>query len=148
MSGSLRRVALVIGNSKYINVRALPNPAGDTAAVAELFRAAGFDVVDASNNLRGTEMRRAFRDFAEKSRGAAVPGSDHAVEVLAHDRVVGGLDDRRQTRPGHLGPRHVIDGLGQLPGPFGDHSFQLGRTLQRHENWPGAAQGPHRPPGG
>ena len=67
-----KRVALVIGNSNYINVRPLANPENDATAIAALFRDANFDVVDASNNLGGLEMRRLFRDFAEKSRGADI----------------------------------------------------------------------------
>lgn len=67
-----KRVALVIGNSDYVNVRPLANPANDARAIAALFRAANFDMVEASNNLGGIEMRRVFRDFAEKARGADV----------------------------------------------------------------------------
>jgi hypothetical protein len=79
-----KRVALVIGNSSYVNVRQLANPANDATAVAELFRRADFDIVEASNNLGGTEMRRAFRDFAEKSRGAdiaVVYYAGHGIEI-------------------------------------------------------------------
>src|SRR3954469_5883361 len=48
-----KRVALVIGNSNYVNVRPLANPENDASAMAALFRDAKFDVVDASNNLGG-----------------------------------------------------------------------------------------------
>ena len=79
-----KRVALVIGNSNYINVRALANPENDASAIAALFRDAKFDVVDASNDLGGLEMRRLFRDFAEKSRGAdiaVVYYAGHGIEI-------------------------------------------------------------------
>ena len=79
-----KRIALVIGNSNYINVRALANPENDASAIAKLFRDAKFDVVDASNNLGGLEMRRLFRDFAEKSRGAdiaVVYYAGHGIEI-------------------------------------------------------------------
>ena len=79
-----KRIALVIGNSNYVNVRPLANPENDATAVAGLFRAAGFDVVDASNNLGGIEMRRAFRDFAEKSRSADIAVvfyAGHGIEI-------------------------------------------------------------------
>ena len=52
--------------------------------MAALFRAAGFDIVDASNNLGGTEMRRVFRDFAEKSRSADIAVvfyAGHGIEI-------------------------------------------------------------------
>ncbi|MEI8154143.1 MAG: caspase family protein, partial [Hyphomicrobiales bacterium] len=77
-------IALVIGNSKYVNVRMLANPESDANAVADLLRKANFDIVDASNNLNGTEMRRVFRDFAEKSRGAdiaVVYYAGHGIEI-------------------------------------------------------------------
>jgi uncharacterized caspase-like protein len=67
-----KRIALVIGNSKYDNVRQLANPANDASAIAELLRRANFDLVEANNNLNGIEMRRAFRDFEEKARGADI----------------------------------------------------------------------------
>jgi hypothetical protein len=67
-----KRIALVIGNSNYANVRQLANPANDASAIAALLRRANFDLVEANNNLSGVEMRRAFRDFEEKSRGADV----------------------------------------------------------------------------
>ena len=79
-----KRIALVIGNSQYINVRPLANPENDATAIAALFKAAGFDVVDAINNLPGTEMRRAFRDFAEKSRTADIAVvffAGHGIEI-------------------------------------------------------------------
>ena len=38
-----KRVALVIGNSAYRNVAKLSNPANDAAAVAAMFKSAGFD---------------------------------------------------------------------------------------------------------
>ena len=79
-----KRIALIIGNSNYVNVRPLTNPENDATAIAGLFRAAGFDVVDASNNLGGIEMRRAFRDFAEKSRSADIAVvfyAGHGIEI-------------------------------------------------------------------
>ena len=63
---------------------ALANPENDASAMAALFRDAKFDVVDASNNLSGLEMRRLFRDFAEKSRGAdiaVVYYAGHGIEI-------------------------------------------------------------------
>lgn len=79
-----KRIALVIGNSSYVNVRALPNPENDANAIAKLFSAAGFETVSASNNLSGTNMRRAFRDFAEKSRNADIAVvffAGHGIEI-------------------------------------------------------------------
>ena len=46
---------------------------------------------------------------AEDARGAGVPARDHAVERLADDGVVGGLDDRREERTSLLGAPSVRD---------------------------------------
>ena len=56
-----KRVALVIGNSNYQNVAALPNPANDAAAIAQMFEKASFDVVDSSRDLK-------LRKYAARSR--------------------------------------------------------------------------------
>ena len=41
------RIALVIGNSKYTSVTALPNPANDAKAMTNFLNSAGFQVVQA-----------------------------------------------------------------------------------------------------
>jgi Caspase domain len=61
-----KRVALVIGNSKYQSVQQLPNPARDANAVAQLLRDAHFDSVDVGLNLGIVEFRRAIRKFEEE----------------------------------------------------------------------------------
>ena len=65
-----KRVALVIGNSSYRNVAKLSNPANDAAAVAAMFKSAGFDTVESKLNLTVGELRKALRDFGGKSRDA------------------------------------------------------------------------------
>src|SRR5215216_3568499 len=57
------RIALIIGNSTYETVTALPNPANDAKAMAELLTAAGFEVISAPN-LAQNEMRQAISNFA------------------------------------------------------------------------------------
>jgi hypothetical protein len=79
-----KRVALVIGNSNYANVRPLLNPEKDASAIAALFRSAGFDVVEARSNLNASAMRRAFRGFSDTARGsdiAVVYYAGHGIEV-------------------------------------------------------------------
>ena len=79
-----KRVALVIGNSAYQNVGKLTNPANDASAVAEMFRAARFEVVESKRDLNNTEMRRVLRDFTDKSRDAdmaVVYYAGHGIEV-------------------------------------------------------------------
>jgi uncharacterized caspase-like protein len=57
------RIALVIGNSAYRTVSALPNPANDAKAMTELLRSAGFQVV-AAPDLTQADMRQVIGDFA------------------------------------------------------------------------------------
>jgi uncharacterized caspase-like protein len=79
-----KRVALVIGNSAYQNVPALPNPVNDGAVIAATLKNAGFDVVDARRNLSSTDMRRALRDFTDAVRDAdiaVVYYAGHGMEV-------------------------------------------------------------------
>ena len=79
-----RRVALVIGNSGYQNVVRLPNPANDSAALAEILKSVGFDVVESKQDLKASEMRRALRDFSEIARDADVAivfFAGHGMEI-------------------------------------------------------------------
>src|SRR4029077_20727194 len=67
-----KRVALVIGNSAYKNVARLQNPANDAAAVAGMFKSAGFDTVESRLNLSVSELRKTLREFGNTSRDADV----------------------------------------------------------------------------
>jgi uncharacterized caspase-like protein len=79
-----KRIALVIGNSAYTNVAKLGNPANDAGIMADTFKAAGFDNVELRRDLKISEMRRALRDFVDKSRDADVAVvyyAGHGIEV-------------------------------------------------------------------
>jgi hypothetical protein len=71
------RLALVIGNSAYKTVTALPNPANDARVMGVMLRAAGFELVDAPD-LSQADMRRALRDFAAN---VALKGPDTVALV-------------------------------------------------------------------
>ena len=60
-----RRIALVVGNANY-QTGSLPTPANDAGLVAQTLQAAGFDVTGA-RDLDQESLRRAFRDFLDKS---------------------------------------------------------------------------------
>jgi uncharacterized caspase-like protein len=86
-----KRVALVIGNSAYQNVAPLGNPVRDAAAIATMFKNAKFDVVVSRNDLSALEMRRALRDFADKSRDAdmaVIYYAGHGLEVEGTNYLV------------------------------------------------------------
>jgi hypothetical protein len=72
------RVALVIGQSNYHSVIALPNPANDARAMSRLLGDAGFDVTSAAD-LSQNEMREKVSDFAAK---VAAKGPDTVALVF------------------------------------------------------------------
>ena len=64
-----KRVALVVGNSAYVNAPVLPNPKNDAEAVAASLKGLGFEVVKAINGNR-RQFEDAIRSFAHALRGA------------------------------------------------------------------------------
>src|SRR3981189_1835381 len=79
-----KRVALVLGNSNYQNVRPVANPGKDGPKIASPLKDAGFDVVDSRRDLPALETRRALRDFADRARDAdiaVVYYAGHGLEV-------------------------------------------------------------------
>ena len=66
-----KRVALVIGNSNYINGSSLPNPQNDARLVAQTARSAGFEVTQISD-LAVVNFHQALRDFRNKADTAEV----------------------------------------------------------------------------
>ncbi len=83
-ASAAKRVALVIGVSKYQQVARLPNPARDADAMSALFKKAGFDVVTNQRDPGITELRRALRDFSDLSSDADVAVvyyAGHGIEV-------------------------------------------------------------------
>ncbi|TGT17850.1 hypothetical protein EN817_31890, partial [Mesorhizobium sp. M3A.F.Ca.ET.174.01.1.1] len=63
------RVALVIGNSKYVYAPALPNPASDARLMADVLRKAGFNVIEGVD-LDYAGMRDRLNKFTEASYDA------------------------------------------------------------------------------
>ena len=79
-----KRVALVIGNSAYVRGGTLSNPKNDATSMADLFHAAGFDVVDAKLDLGADAMRRACRKFSVQVHDAdmaVVYYAGHGMEL-------------------------------------------------------------------
>ncbi len=83
-----KRVALIIGNSKYQHVPNLPNPANDAEAMALLLRNAGFDAVETRENLGINDMRRAVRDFSDRTHDADIA----VIYYAGHGMEVGGTN--------------------------------------------------------
>ncbi len=79
-----KRVALVIGMSKYQQVARLANPARDADSVSALLKQAGFATIEHETDLGISDLRRALRQFSETSRDAdiaVVYYSGHGIEV-------------------------------------------------------------------
>lgn len=86
-----KRVALIIGISKYQNVNHLTNPDNDAAMMAATFRKAKFDVVTLRTDLTASEMRRTLRHFGDQARDADIAViyyAGHGMEVDGINYVV------------------------------------------------------------
>jgi hypothetical protein len=83
-SAADKRVALIVGNSSYQTVPQLPNPAKDAAAVAKLFKDAGFDHVEVQLNVGNMEFKRSirrFQDLADEADIAVIYYAGHGLEI-------------------------------------------------------------------
>ena len=79
-----RRVALVIGNSKYVEAGNLPNATNDARAVSAAFKKLGFEDVQMALDGDLKSMQSALATFARKADGAdlaLVYYSGHGIEV-------------------------------------------------------------------
>jgi hypothetical protein len=86
-----KRVALVMGNSAYKNVVRLPNPAEDASAIASMLKSIGFDTVLERNDLSGTAMRRAVREFTEAAEDADIAVvfyAGHGMEIDGNNYLI------------------------------------------------------------
>ena len=80
------RVALVVGNSDYAAIGALPNPGNDAADVSAALGRLGFDVTTVQDADR-VEMNEALRTFTRESVGADVALVFYAGHGLEMDGV-------------------------------------------------------------
>jgi len=78
------RVALVIGNSGYVNVPRLPNPTSDAEALAQVLRADGFKSVTVVEDASRADMASALQAFqakADQADWALVYYAGHGIEI-------------------------------------------------------------------
>jgi flagellar motor protein MotB len=86
-----KRVALVIGNSSYRHVAKLANPANDATTIAEVLKAARFDVVDVRHDLGLTDLRRALEAFSAVARQADIAlvyFAGHGIEIDGNNFLI------------------------------------------------------------
>jgi len=117
------RLALVIGQSAYRTVPALPNASNDANGMAELLGNAGFNVT-AAPNLSQNEMRQAISDFAGKVSAsgadtiALVFYAGHGLQIDGENYLVPvDLDPKREADIPLQGVRlnDLLNTLGALP---------------------------------
>ena len=112
-----KRVALVIGNSKYVHAVALPNPANDAHLIASTLRNSGFQVIEGVDQ-DNAGMHSLISRFTEQSYDA-----DLAVIYYAgHGMQVDGKNflipvDAELTSPAYLKTRtvQIDDFMAALP---------------------------------
>jgi hypothetical protein len=113
-----RRIALVIGNSAYQNAVQLPNPVHDAAAIADMLKTTGFEVVELRRDVTAVDLRRAIRDFsgiAQTADVAVVYFAGHGLEVDGENYLI----------PTDAKLEHDID--------VEDEALSLGRVVQMIE---------------
>jgi uncharacterized caspase-like protein len=85
-----KRVALVIGNSAYVNTARLDNPKNDAADIAEVLKQLGFEVTQ-GRDLDKAAMDRTIRNFAEALAGAQMAlffYAGHGLQVGGQNYLV------------------------------------------------------------
>jgi uncharacterized caspase-like protein len=85
-----KRVALVIGNSAYVNTPRLENPKNDAADFAATLRQLGFSVTE-GGDLDKAAMDRTIRTFAEALSGAHMGlffYAGHGLQVSGQNYLV------------------------------------------------------------
>ena len=91
VSGSGKRIALVIGNSAYAYAGELRNPANDAKAITAVLRRVGFTEVVDKYDLGLAQMTAALKDFGDRAAGAdwaIIYFAGHGVEMGGSAYVV------------------------------------------------------------
>jgi uncharacterized caspase-like protein len=97
------RVALVVGNAKYLNANVLPNPGNDARAMAKTLRDIGFDVAEGFD-LNRNAMEQLVREFLRKTATARVAllfYAGHGLQVDGRNYLV--PVDAKLESPSDLG---------------------------------------------
>src|SRR5258708_12229288 len=84
------RVALVVGNSKYVSANGVPNAVNDARVMARALRDIGFVVAD-GYDLSRDSMERLIREFLRKSESAHVAlffYAGHGLQVYGRNYLL------------------------------------------------------------
>lgn len=85
------RIALVIGNSTYASVAALPNPKRDAAALAAALKSVGFTTVTLKFDQSREQLMDTLKDFAaaaERADWAVVYYAGHGIEAGGNNYLI------------------------------------------------------------
>ncbi|PBC03496.1 caspase family protein [Mesorhizobium sp. WSM3860] len=102
-----KRVALVIGNSKYVNAVPLPNPANDAQLIASTLRNAGFDVIEGvdQDNQGMHSLISRFTEESYNAELAVIFYAGHGMQVDGKNYLI--PVDAELTSPAYLKTRTV-----------------------------------------
>ena len=81
------RIALVIGNGAYVNVKQLPNPPNDAADISQSLERLGFDVTSVTDATLDS-LRHALIDFGRAARDADMAVlffAGHGMEIMGEN---------------------------------------------------------------
>ncbi len=113
---SLNGVALVIGQSAYDNITALPNPANDARAMVKLLTDLGFDARGVTDR-DAARLRRDIERFVEDAEEADVAllyYSGHGIEAAGENWLVpvdAGPDELRSADESFVALSSIVDEL-------------------------------------
>ncbi|RVD16086.1 caspase domain-containing protein, partial [Mesorhizobium sp. M4B.F.Ca.ET.017.02.2.1] len=102
-----KRVALVIGNSKYVHAVALPNPANDAHLIASTLRNAGFEVIEGvdQDNVGMHSLISRFTEQSYDADLAVIYYAGHGMQVDGKNFLI--PVDAELTSPAYLKTRTV-----------------------------------------
>lgn len=113
---TLKGVALVVGQSKYQHIAALPNPANDARDIEKLLEDLGFEVTGVADR-DARKLRRDLERFAEDAEGADVAivyYSGHGIEAGGENWLVpvdANLESLAEAGTSLVPLSGVLDGL-------------------------------------
>ncbi|MEP7221505.1 MAG: caspase family protein [Novosphingobium sp.] len=141
-----RRVALIIGNSNYLNSTGLPNAINDARLVVGSAQKAGFEVIIA-NDLTKASFEQALRQFRTRADGAEaamVYYAGHGIESSGSNYMIpvdAKLSDARDLRFEAINLVDILDNLSGASvrmvfldacreNPFGKNWTSASRSVQ------------------
>ena len=112
-----KRVALVIGNSKYVHAVTLPNPANDAHLIASTLRNAGFEVIEGvdQDNAGMHSLISRFTEQSYDANLAVIFYAGHGMQVDGKNYLI--PVDAELTSPAYLKTRtiQIDDFMAALP---------------------------------